>query len=985
MSYQEQNVWEGFSATNSAYLLDLYERYQADPTSVDAQSRAFFDRYGAPPARNGGSPAPSTRVPSPYAGVNADVVAGARALATAIRVFGHRAAQLDPLGSAPVGDSSLDAAAHGIREEDLAGLPTSIVGGPLAERAGSALAAIRLLRKTYEGHTGYEFEHVSSAEERAWLREAVESGRFRPPRDPISERGLLDRLTQVGAFERFLQLAFPTATRFGLEGLGMMVPMLDEIIGAAAEAGTRCVFLGMAHRGRLNVMAHVLNKPYDQMIGEFMGRYHRSSGGAGSGNDEGYSEGYTGDVKYHLGARRAYTGGRQVAMQVVMVPNPSHLEWVNPVVLGMDRAADERRDRPGAAVQDELASMSILIHGDAAFPGQGIVAETLNLSRLPGYRIGGAIHLIANNQLGFTTTPESGRSTLYASDLAKGFEIPVVHVNADDPEACIAAARLAHAYRETFRKDFLIDLIGYRRHGHNEGDEPTFTQPKMYAQIKAHPTVRDLWAKELVRRGLVTEEETRQQLQDAINALHETRKSLLAQNGGEPKEGYSSAGLEAGGTRGGVGRPGAAAEVESAVPLESLEAYNRSLHEVPDGFRLHSKLDRSYVQRRAVFAPGQDESARRVEWAHAEALAFASILADGIPIRLTGQDVGRGTFSHRHAVVTDTETGEQYIPLRQIPGTRASFDIYNSPLTESATLGFEFGYSVQAPETLVLWEAQYGDFVNVPQAIIDQFIVSARTKWDQHTGMVMLLPHGYEGAGPEHSSARLERFLQLAAEDNLRIANCTTAAQYFHVLRRQALLLSLDPRPLVLMTPKSLLRKPEAGSLPEEFSRGRFLPVLDRCDAARRDTVRRLVLCSGKVYYDVEAARKQTEDGAPWVTVARLEELYPFPVTEVGDLLNCYPGLQEVVYLQEEPRNMGAWTFVAPRLRDLIGGRLPLYYMGRTRRASPAEGSHGWHVREQTRLCAAAFAEIAAHALDARAGSSPAVEASMGLEVHNAR
>jgi 2-oxoglutarate dehydrogenase E1 component len=983
MREREAGAWNDFSDVNAAYLLDLYERYRAEPASIDAATRAFFERSGPPPTfaaageEEARPPAPGPapvivpREESPPAAASrseavlgappapeptAAQVAGAVALATAIRAYGHRAARLNPLGCDPPGDAALLPETHGIREEDLAALPASIVGGPVAVDAGNALVAIRQLRRVYQGASGYEFGHVSDAEERAWLRAAVEAWQFYPPKDPIDELQVLVRLTEVGSLERFLQSAFPGQTRFSLEGLGMMVPVLDEVIGAAAEAGTTTVLLGMAHRGRLNVLTHILGKPYDQLVAEFMGHYSRSGVSQTGSSDEGW----TGDVKYHLGARKAYRGGLEVDMQVYMAPNPSHLEWVNPVVVGMDRACDERRDAPGSARQDELASMSVLIHGDASFPGQGIVAETLNLSRLPGYRIGGSIHIIANNQLGFTTPPAEGRSTLYASDLAKGFEVPVIHVNADDPEACIAAARLSHAYRERYRKDVLIDLIGYRRWGHNEGDEPSFTQPQLYAAIAEHPTVRELWARELVGRGLVTEEEVRTMLQEAIERLHAIRRSIAA-HASDDRDGTPSSGLEAGGTGGGLGRPGLAAEIETAVPFETLERLNEEAGEIGPGFHLNPKLERVFSRRKTVFAAARDGEEARVEWAHAEALAFASILADGTPIRLTGQDVARGTFSQRHLVLHDYETGETCTPLQHVPSSRASFEVWNSPLSEQATLAFEFGYSVQAPETLVLWEAQYGDFINVPQAVIDQFIVSARSKWDQDSAMVMLLPHGYEGQGPEHSSARPERFLQLVAEDNLRIANCTTAAQYFHILRRQARLLSEEPRPLILLTPKSLLRHPGAMSRPELLSEGRFQPVLDDgVTLGSPEGVCRLILCSGKVYFDLMAALESTEKSPSRKTaVVRIEELYPFPAKEVAAMIGAYPRLQEVVWLQEEPRNMGAWTFIAPRLRDILAGRLPLFYIGRTRRSSPAEGSREWHLREQARLIEAAVSGFA--------------------------
>jgi 2-oxoglutarate dehydrogenase E1 component len=950
MGEHQATVWDQFSGMNRAYLLEAYEQYRTSPDSIDPEMRALFQRCGPPPETLAETPSARSIVAVPATVMQA---AGAMALASAIRAYGHRAAQLDPLGSEPAGDADLLPETHGIHEADLAALPASVIGSPVAEGGGNALAVIRTLRSIYQGSTGYEFEHVSSDEERAWLRDAVEAGRFRPPRDPIDERQLLERLTEAGAFERFLHSAFPGQTRFSLEGLGMMIPVLDELIGAAAEAGTRCVFLGMAHRGRLNVLAHILNKPYEQLIAEFMGHYERTTVPLSDSSDDGW----TGDVKYHLGARRAYRGGQEVDMQVVMIPNPSHLEWVNPVVVGMDRAADERRDMPGPARQDELASMSVLIHGDASFPGQGVVAETLNLSRLPGYRVGGSIHIIANNQIGFTTGPVSGRSTYYASDLAKGFEVPVIHVNADDPEACIAAARLAHAYREEFRKDVLIDLIGYRRWGHNEGDEPAFTHPMLYAKINQHPRVREIWAEELERRGLVTAQETQELLSRFIERLHSIRRSIAGKIP-ETGNGSTTSGLEAGGIAGGIGHSGVAAMVDTAVPRPCLEQLNEELYRLPEGFHLNPKLERPFTRRREAFRPMPGEPPR-VEWAHAEALALASILADATPIRMTGQDSGRGTFSHRHAVLHDVQTGAEHIPLQSLPAARASFEIWDSPLSEQATLGFEFGYSVAAPDALVIWEAQYGDFINVPQVIIDQFIVSARHKWEQQSGLILLLPHGYEGQGPEHSSARLERFLQVAAEDNVRVANCTTAVQYFHILRRQVRLLQLDPRPLILLTPKSLLRHPGATSPVKAFSEGWFEAVLkEPISQEEAEGVRRLILCSGKVYYDLMAAREDASrsgNPASQVAAARVEELYPFPAADVATLLESYPYLEEVVWLQEEPRNMGAWLYVAPRLRDILGARLPLRYVGRTRRASPAEGSHEWHVREQARLIDAAL------------------------------
>lgn len=965
MSDQAGTLWKEISGLNYGEALELHQSYLRDPLSVSESDRAFFELAGPPPVHEpAAGPAPARAASGPG---KAGAGAAAAALALAIRSHGHRCAHLDPLGATPPGDAALFAETHGTREEDLVNVPAGVVGGPAVRGARTAAEAIARLRELYQGHIGFEFQHVSNAVERIWFRTVIESRQFHPPAAPVNERKLLQRLTQVEGLERFLHTAFPGQKRFSLEGLDMLVPILDELIGCAVDAGTRSALLGMAHRGRLNVLTHVLNKPYEQLIAEFMGRFSRqaiSEAGAAA-------YGWTGDVKYHLGARRAVRGGSAAAeMLVHLVPNPSHLEWVNPVVEGMTRACDERRDLPGPAIQDEVSSLAILIHGDAAFMGQGIVAETLNLSRLPGYRTGGTIHIISNNQLGFTTSPGSARSTYYASDLAKGFEIPIIHVNADAPTECIVATRIAHAYRQKFRRDVLIDLIGYRRWGHNEGDEPAFTQPRMYAEIRAHPTVTQSWARELERRGIIEPGEADAMMDEALSELQAVKRRLQEEIRPGDLQTAETAGYEAGGAGGGLGHSGAAEAVDTALAEPVLDQLNQALWKLPQGFNIHPRVERVLEQRRNFGrtpppASGNGkapaEAATRAEWGEAEALAFACILSDGTAIRLAGQDSGRGTFSHRHAVLHDQETGQAFIPLQALPQARASFEVWDSPLSEQAALGFEWGYSVQAqsvqtPRTLVLWEAQFGDFINTAQTIVDQFIVSARSKWDQTSGLVLLLPHGYEGQGPEHSSARLERFLQLVAEDNLRVANCSTAAQYFHILRRQAALLSCDPRPLIILSPKSLLRNPLAASPLSDFTEGRFQPLLS-INPAHPERVRRLILCSGKVYYDLLAARESAgKNGASdWLHAARVEELYPFPAESIAALIASLSELAEVVWLQEEPRNMGAWTFVAPRLRDILLNRLPLRFVGRPRRASTAEGAHHWHDAEQQRLIAAAL------------------------------
>ncbi len=915
------SFWEEFHGPNAGYVLELYDRYRRHPESVDEATRAYFARW-TPPVE---SP-PALSRPA------CDAIVAAVNLAQAIRAFGHLAAQLDPLGSPPPGDPALDPAAHGVTEQDLRHLPSGLVGGPVAERAANALEAIQALRGIYCSRTGYGYAHIHASEEREWLRQAAESGSFRPPQDPINPLGLLERLTQVEVFERFLHRSFPGKTRFSLEGLDMLVPVLDEVIGEAAEVGIRNVLIGMAHRGRLNVLAHVLQKPYAQILAEFK---DPTRGRRFTIRDD---LSWTGDVTYHSGGRRALPGGALMSVVISMPPNPSHLEAINPVVVGMARAAGTPLERPGPPRFNPMVSLPILVHGDAAFPGQGVVAETLNLSRLPGYQTGGTIHIITNNQLGYTTDPRESRSTLYASDLAKGFEIPIVHVNADDPEACLEAARLAYGYRARFHKDFLIDLVGYRRHGHNEGDEPSFTQPLPYAKIAGHPAVRELWARALLQRGLVEAGQPQKLVDTRLAELQRVLESLrpevdLAEAHPAPPS------------------PGAARRVKTAVPIDRLRALNEALRRLPEDFALNPKLERA-LRRRSMVLEQVDEPT--IDWQTGEELAFASILEDGIAIRLTGEDVIRGTFSQRHAVLYDVKTGKTFTPLQALPQAKAAFALWNSPLTENAALGFEYGYNVQEPGRFVLWEAQYGDFINEAQVVVDEFLASGRAKWGQTPSLVLLLPHGYEGQGPDHSSARVERFLELAAEMNVRIANCTTAAQYFHLLRRQAALIKTDPLPLVVLTPKSLLRHPLTFSSPRELAEGSWQAVLDDARVRHQpQVVRRLLLCSGKVYADLVTSSLREKSAA--VAIARVEQLYPFPTQEVQAMLEAYPEQEEVVWLQEEPANMGAWTFIQPRLARLINGRWPLRYIGRPPNSSPAEGSTAWHAATQQALIEHAY------------------------------
>jgi len=874
----------------------------------------------APPAPPPGRP---SRAWNPVIESQADLyhVAAATALVKAHRPHGHLAAHLDPLGSEPIGDPALDPEPLGLNAEVMSKIPTAVLR---ISAPGQTLAeALPRLQDAYCGTMAYELEHISNHGERVWFRQMIETGHHRQPLSIEDERWLYQRLIDVEAFERFLHKAYLGQKRFSIEGVDMLVPMLDSIIELAAQQGAREVVIGMAHRGRLNVLAHTVGRAYETIFAEFEGAKHA----AGTGQS---LDGGTGDVKYHHGAEGAYKTRSGKVVTVTLSPNPSHLEFVGPVVDGRARA--EQTTRKGReAHHDPTAALPVIIHGDAAFAGQGVVAETFNLGALKGYRTGGTIHLITNNQVGFTTDMVDSRSTRHASDLAKGFDVPIIHVNADDAEACLAAVRLAMAYRERFHEDVLIDLVGYRRHGHNEGDEPTYTQPQMYERIKTLPTVRQQYAAMLARRGILAESESEQlyaagyqRLTDIQQAFKANMAKAVSQE--PPKASDRSSGIEP----------------ETALPVETLQALNQQLLTWPEGFEVNPKLQKQLERRRTALGPDGG-----IDWAHAEALAMAGLLVEGIPIRLTGQDSERGTFSQRHLVLHDARSGQTHTPMKHLPGASASLELHNSPLSELATLGFEYGYSAAAPETLVMWEAQFGDFVNGAQVIIDQFIVSGLSKWGLTTRLTLLLPHGYEGQGPEHSSARLERFLQLCAEGNIRVANPTTPAQYFHLLRRQAR--RSRQRPLVVMTPKSLLRLPQASSRIEDLAGGSWLPVLDDAVAASyRDQVKRVVLCSGKVYYDLLAGAAGADRSR--LALVRLEQLYSFPEEELRAMFAGYGQMSELVWTQEEPRNMGSWNFVEGRLRAILPPGVTLRYAGRPDRASPAEGYGGAHQAEQKRL-----------------------------------
>ncbi len=943
---------------NAAYVAQLREDYLDRPASVPDEWRRIFEADGnggpvaratgldltpstaalpataaaptaAPPREEPPAAGPPEAAPAPE--VDRELLAGiaaAMALVKAYRMHGHLAARLDPLGSEPMGDPALDETRlhPPLTPELQARIPARLLR--LSVPGETLLDALPRLREVYMGSSAYEIEHISDHAERVWLRKAIESGRFRVEPTPDERVALLRRLTQVESFERYLRRSFLGQKQFSLEGLDVLVPMLDETIELAAADGAHEVVIGMAHRGRLNALVHTVGRSYESVLREFEGERSYDALVVDP-------EGGSGDVKYHLPASgtRVAAGGE---IEVTIAPNPSHLEAVDPVVEGWARA-DQTDRSSGSGLHDPTVSLPILIHGDAAFAGQGVVAETLNLQSLEGYSTGGTLHLITNNQVGFTTDPVEGRSTRYSSDLAKGFDVPIVHVNADDPEAALSAVRLALAYREEFGHDFVIDIVGYRRFGHQEQDEASYTQPLQAERIESQPTVREKYAARLVEDAVVGEEEPERLVEEVVGTLraaHEGLRASIAEPPAPPPEQASSAGT--------------GEAVETAVDADRLRELNEELLRVPEGFTVNPKLLRQLERRRETIETGG------IDWGQAEALAFASLLEDGIPIRLSGQDTERGTFSHRHLVLHDPHTGETVAPIQHLSRAASSFEVYNSPLSEYAALGFEYGYSVSAPEALVLWEAQFGDFVNGAQIVVDQFISAGLSKWKQTSRLTLLLPHGYEGNGPEHSSARLERFLQLGAQDNIRVANCTTAAQYFHLVRRQAL--DAVARPLVLMTPKGLLRLKHAASSPDELAHGRFQPVLGD-SGVDHNAVDRVVLCSGKIYYDIVAHERRA--AASTVAVARLEQLYPFPADAVAATLCAYPRLREVVWAQEEPQNMGPWRSIRHRLEEAVRetDAQGVRYVGRTWKASPSEGYPTAHQREQDRIVRLALGE----------------------------
>jgi 2-oxoglutarate decarboxylase len=877
------------------------------------------------------SPAPSPSPPTPAAPSTAPdrtllaAMQAATSLVKAHRTHGHLGAHLDPLGSPPIGDPAMDPATYGLTEELMEQIPADLLrvyvpGHTLAE-------VLPNLRRTYCSTIAFEIEHISSHEQRVWLREHIESGAYRPTLGVEDRMRLLERLTKVDAMERYQRATFLGQKTFSIEGLDALVPMLETLLTNVAADGIGEVVMGMSHRGRLAVVAHVANHPYESILNAFeLASARRDITRLRS----------TGDVKYHVGATGTYHTETGKVILVRLLPNPSHLEAIDPVVEGWCRAAQTQR-RATTLHLDPLAALPVLIHGDAAFAGQGVVQEVLNLQSLPGYTTGGTVHFIADNQVGFTTDPQEGRSTRYASDLAKGFDIPIVHVNADDVEACLAAITFSYDYRRIYRRDVMVHLIGYRRFGHNEADEPAYTQPLMYQKIRQHPTVREIFAAKLIADGLIRPEEVDAMAKAAYGRVADAHKRVKEHLAAELDDLTHEQIVE---------EPDDPM-LRTAVSHRLLTALNEQLLTFPKHFTPNTKLVRQMERRRAALLEGS------IDWGTAESLAFASLITQGHPIRLTGQDTVRGTFSHRHLAFHDERNGELFVPMQHLTDAQATFEVLNSPLSEVGCLGFEYGYSAADPDTLVIWEAQYGDFFNNAEMVVDQFVSSARAKWGQHSRLTMLLPHGYEGSGPEHSSARIERFLQLCANDNMRLANCTTPAQYFHLLRSQGLL--NDPRPLIIFTPKSLLRLKESTSTLTELTTGRFQPVIDDpTGPRRRDEVRTMLLCSGRMYYELSLSPQRDE--ATDVAIARVELLYPLPVDSILELAASYPNLERLYWVQEEPQNMGAWSSLERALGLARPAEVQWDYIGRPRRASPSEGYAGSHQLEEERIVNEAFA-----------------------------
>jgi len=906
------------SAENGAQLDVLYTQWKRDPASVDEQWHAFFSGFELgcqQPPRNltaGKQPAPTA--PVLESGTNRLFQSRVDALVSAYRRLGHQQAKLDPLNLLRRSTPELELEYNQLAESDLGREVETYWAGQLARMPLHAL--IDLLKATYCGHVGIEYMHVENYTMRRWLRNRIEEGRLHKDVLPNAEKKrVLNHLLEGELFEKFLHTRYVGQKRFSLEGGETVIPILDKIVEECPRHGVEQIVMGMAHRGRLNILANILGKDYEFIFNEFAENYVP---GSQLGD---------GDVKYHLGYEAIVTTSKGPKVGLSLAPNPSHLEAVDPVVQGKARAWQRKLNDTA----ERRKVLPILIHGDASFSGQGIVAETLNLSQLEGYRTGGTIHIIINNQIGFTTSPVDGSSSQYCTSVAKMLGSPIFHVNGDDPMAAVTTIQLAFEFRQQFQRDVVVDMYCYRRQGHNEGDEPRFTQPLMYSAIEDHPLISDIFFGHLVKFGDITPDEVRafrakfeEKLNDALQKSKVATKAIVPA------------------LRKSLACPDLLNPVETAVPLEKLREIGEAITVEPANLELNPKIKR-WLQNRRDMVHGKTP----LDWSTAEALAFGSLLEDGCPVRLSGQDSRRGTFTQRHSVLYDMKTRERYTPLNNIKPDQAKFCVYNSPLSEYAVLGFDYGYGLDFPNMLVLWEAQFGDFANGAQIIIDQYLVCSETKWGETSSLVMLLPHGYHGQGPEHSSARLERYLQACAEDNIQVSNPSTPASYFHLLRRQAI--RKIKKPLIVMTPKGMLRDPRCTSPVAELATGRFEEILP--DPAAPKDVKRLILCTGKVYFDLNDHR-QAEKIAN-TAIIRLEQLYPYHEKKLQAIVAPYAKAEKIVWCQEESANMGAWSFLEPRLRKTFGR--DIVYAGRDASASTATGAHAIHELEQHELIENAF------------------------------
>lgn len=900
---------------NAAYINELEEQYQEDPKNLEETWRYFFDGFSLNGLQNQATSREAHLKDFEFEDKVMELI-------QAYRDLGYLIADVDPLDRGKKNHPLLSLDHFGLSEEDKdrvcqAGRVLGLGSVPLRN-------ILKVLTTYYCSPVAVEYAHIEDPKARTWIQERVESNSLNLPLDEGKKLRLLDKLCEAEVFETFLQKRFMGQKRFSVEGCDTIIPILDFLIEESSEQGTNEVIIGMAHRGRLNVLANIFQKDLAQMLAEFSGNLDANVG--------------DGDVKYHMGFSHNVKTSHQKEVHLSLMPNPSHLEAINSVLLGVTRSKQKLR---GDLNRTQI--LPILIHGDAAFSGQGSIYEVLNMSELEGYTVGGSLHIILNNRIGFTTDPKDSRSTPNATDIAKMLEVPIFRINADEPQAALRCAGLALDYRNTFKRDVVMDLIGYRRYGHNEGDEPTYTQPLVYKKIKSHSRVRQIYGQRLIHNRVISEaqvDEKLDRLSQRLEKAHDISKQAS----------YKAQMVSFGDRWKNLAPPTKDIifkKVKTGLPIAQLKNLaEQILQKRPDSFHLHPKISRAFEDRLKML-----KSYLLVDWALAETLAYGSLLQEGFPVRLAGQDVGRGTFSHRHAVLFDSQTGEKYVPLNHLEGIKADYESVNSLLSEYAALGFEFGQSLANPNKLTIWEAQFGDFVNGAQIIIDQFISSSASKWQRYSGLVLLLPHGYEGQGPEHSSARPERFLQACAKKNMQVCNLTSPAQFFHLMRRQ--LHRSFRLPLVILSPKSLLRHPQMISPLSDLEQGSFQEIFDDFDLTLKDRAKRLVLCSGKIYFDLVAAKEQ--ENIKDVAIIRVEQYYPFPEKQLLKAIGSYSKARDLVWCQEEPKNMGAWTFMLLNLMDKLGKNQNLRYVGRSAQASPADGFSHLHKKEQKRIVKAAL------------------------------